>query len=356
MLNHDQEQAYRTALDSAVYFDLSAYGKIEVAGPDAASFLHYVSTNDIKNLPVGGGCEAFLCNARARTLAHIFVSRWELVGRASQPVPAAAADNPGKPPPPDIRLMLDMVPMLGEKVYQHLNKYLISEQVELTNRTPELALLRLVGPRAKNVLEEALGTTLPALPLLHFLSRDDSPVGACHIRAQQVLGLPGFDVFCPIDQLSHFKDRLSTLKVEPAPLEVHEVLRIEAGLPEYGKDMDDDRFVMEVGRTAQAICYTKGCYLGQEPIVMARDRGQVNRTFMGIKIADASKVCAPGSKLFQGETEVGQVTSATWSPRLQQIIALAYLRRGIQEPGQVLVLDPKSDGRKAVVTSLPFVS
>ena len=77
MLDKDQEQMYQTAFERAVYFDLSAYGKIALTGPDALTFLHNLCTNDIKSLPVGGGCEAFLCNARARTLAHVLISRWQ---------------------------------------------------------------------------------------------------------------------------------------------------------------------------------------------------------------------------------------------------------------------------------------
>ena len=141
--------------------------------------------------------------------------------------------------------------------------------------------------------------------------------------------------------------------VKPASPEVHEVLRIEAGTPEYGKDMDDDRFVMEVGRTAQAICYTKGCYLGQEPIVMARDRGQVNRTLDGgqVRRRQGTPVAA-GSKLFAGDAEVGQITSSVWSPRLQQVLALAYLRRGHQQPGTLVVHEGRQGRRGGVAVCL----
>jgi folate-binding protein YgfZ len=316
VLNSDQLQSYQDALERAVYFDLSAYGKIAVTGPDAATFLHNLSTNDIKKLPVGGGCEAFLCNARARTLAHVFISRWK--------------DSPEGVP----YLMLDMVPSLREKVLQHLNKYLISEQAEIVDRTQDLALFRIVGPLAGKLLR-------------------DEPNSCSFVRHNTQLGLPGVDVFCSIDRAPSLLDELHKEKVDPAPPEVHEVLRIEAGTPEYGKDMDDDRFVMEVGRTAQAISYTKGCYLGQEPIVMARDRGQVNRTLMGVRFADAKEAVAHGSKLLaDGGGEVGQVASSAWSPRLQQWIALAYVRRGQQQPGSKV----HCDGREGVLAELPFVA
>jgi folate-binding protein YgfZ len=143
--------------------------------------------------------------------------------------------------------------------------------------------------------------------------------------------------------------------LETADPRVHEILRVEAGLPAFGCDIDDNRLVMEVGRAAQAISYTKGCFLGQEPIVMARDRGQVNRMLLGVVVAAGDEL-PRGARLFLGEAEVGQVTSSVRSPRLGQVIALAYLKRGHQEPGLQLAVEPTTDGRAAAVAALPFLS
>ena len=68
-------QEYTAAQGAAAVFDLSARGLVEVAGPEAVPFLHNLCTNDIKNLAAAAGCEVFLCNARARTLAHGWVYR-----------------------------------------------------------------------------------------------------------------------------------------------------------------------------------------------------------------------------------------------------------------------------------------
>jgi len=303
-------RTYAAAHERAVFFDVSAYGKIELTERDAVLFLHNLCTNDIKNLAVGGSCEAFLCTMKARTIAHFMVNRTK--------------DG----------LLLDMVPGLAEKVLKHLDKHLISEQVEITDRTNELGLLRIAGPEARTIA-----------------AKDAWP--------NPLLGLPACDIICPRADVQATIDTLLSAGAVVGSPELHEILRIEAGTPEYFKDMDDERFVMEVGRTAQAICFTKGCYLGQEPIVMARDRGHVNRTLMGIKVAsegsEPADIC-PGSKLFQGETEVGVATSSAWSPGLHQAIALAYLRRGSQESGMELTIEPGRDGRKALVAALPFVS
>src|SRR6266481_5175961 len=109
---------------------------------------------------------------------------------------------------------------------------------------------------------------------------------------------------------------------------------------------------MEIG-LAGAICHTKGCYLGQESVVMARDRGQVNRMLMGVQ-AMGDEMLPAGARLLRGADEAGLVTSSTFSPRLSQVIALAYLRRGSQEPGTELIVEPASDGRLVTVCALPF--
>ena len=110
----------------------------------------------------------------------------------------------------------------------------------------------------------------------------------------------------------------------PGP-DAYDILRIEAGTPVYGVDIDENRFAVEVGRP-DAICYTKGCYLGQEPIVMARDRAG---TSIG-RFADCDSPSAPkaGAKLIAADgKEVGLVTSTVESPQLGPI-GLGYVRRG----------------------------
>jgi folate-binding protein YgfZ len=135
----------------------------------------------------------------------------------------------------------------------------------------------------------------------------------------------------------------------------YRVLRVEAGLPEYGIDIDENRLAMEVNRP-QAISFNKGCYLGQEAIVMARDRGQVNRLLMGVKCGASIQTDLPaGAKLFHNGAEAGQVTSSALSPRLRQVIALAYLRRGSWDVGTEVDIE-STDGRTGIVSALPFVA
>ncbi len=333
----DPSGEYQAALEHAALFDLSCRSKVELAGPDARAFLHNVCTNDVKELPVGSGCEAFLITAKGKVVAHV------LVGHYQQP--------------DAMILLLDTVPDQAAIIGEYLDHYLVSEHVELADRTEVLGLFHLCGPRAGSILQTLTGEEFtPLRPLGNrAVAWPSEGPPSCHVRHHAAVGLDGYDLFFPAARSLELWKRLRDGGARPAGMEAYDTLRIEAGIPEFGPDFDAQRFVMEVGRTAQAISMTKGCYLGQESVVMARDRGQVNRTLMGVK-APLDGLLPAGARLFKGADEVGQVTTSTESPRLRQVIALAYLRRGSQEPGMELVVEPRTDGRTVTVCALPFVS
>jgi folate-binding protein YgfZ len=323
----DPAAEYRQAREGAALFDISHRGKGEVTDREAARFLHNLCTNDIVSLPAGSGCEAFFTTNKARAVAHALIYH----------LPSPGGDA----------FWLDVPPGLAGKLLHHLDHYRISEQVEFADRTADFAQLHLAGPRARDVLAAVLAGDLPDLGDLQVVLRD-----TLQVRRHEPLGVPGYDLLCPPAAAVDLWQRLGAAGARPAGLEAYHVLRVEAGTPVYGIDIDDNRLVMDVGRTARAICYTKGCYLGQEPIVMARDRGHVNRTLLGLKVSGEGPVPA-GAKVLRGTEEVGQVASSVVSPRLGPI-ALAYLRRGSQEPGTAVEVVTAAGARAAEVTGLPF--
>jgi folate-binding protein YgfZ len=327
----DAGAEYDRARSGAVLFDQSHRGQVELTGADAVSFLHNLCTNDVRNLPPGAGCEAFLTNVKAKVVAHVLVYRRGDGGAAA--------------------LWLDLAPNLAPKVIEHLDHFLISEQVEFADRTAELAQIHLAGPRAHAVLEAAAGEGVPALEPLRHLTR---PLGgaACQVRRHDPLGVPGYDVLCRAGEAEGVWRLLAGAGAGPAGHEAYEALRIEAGTPLYGVDIDDDTFAPEVGRARQAICYTKGCYLGQEPVVMARDRGHVNRTLLGLKLPGGP--VPRGSRLYRDGKEVGWVTSSAGSPRRGKAVGLAYVRRGSQEPGTAVEVEVEGQRRPAEVAALPL--
>ncbi len=328
----DPAQEYFQARKGAAVFDMSVRGKLDLTEPDAVTFLQNLCTNDIKNLPIRGGCEAFLTTNKARVVAQFFVSR--LKGENGD------------------LLRLDTVPGMVESVQKHLDHYLISEQVEISDCTQDWALLFLCGPQALAILENVGASSAGDLTHLSQaeFSLADTP---CFIRRNDYLGLTGFDLFCPADAATKVWKLLTEQGATPAGFQAFEVLRIEAGYPLFGKDIGEDRLVMEVGRTKQAISYTKGCFLGQEPIVMSRDRGHVNRILMGLQIGDEGTVPSK-SKIFHEGQEVGQVTSSTFSPGLKTTIALGYLKRNCQTPGTEVDIETPEGLKKGIIAAIPL--
>jgi folate-binding protein YgfZ len=319
---------YRAACEGAALFDVSHRGKVVADGDDAVKFLQNLCSNDVARVPTGSGCEAFFTNMHAKVVGHALVYRLQKNGGET--------------------LWLDTVPGLAEKLVKHLDHYLISEQVELADRTREFAQLHLAGPKAPSVLEKVWGEKPAGLqPLQHAL------VESCHIRRNDPLGVPGYDIVCPAHEAPAVWTKLLQAGAAPAGLRAHELLRVEAGTPVHGKDFDEANIALEVGRTRQAISYAKGCFLGQEPLVRIRDLGHVNRILTGVKTQE-DEALPKGARLYREDKEVGQVTSSVVSPRLGSALALAYLRRGSQEPGTVVEVETAAGRRPAVVSALPF--
>ncbi len=306
---------YRHARSDCALFDRSHRGKVEVRGSESSRFLHNFLTNDVLSLTSGTGCEAFLTTAKARVVAHLFLYR--------------LGDAHGEPV-----YWMDLAPGAASKVIAHLERYIISEQVEFTDQTTSFAQISLVGPQAGGILGRVLNGTLPSTHLQATMV--PGPKGMCQVRRWDAMGLPGYDVLASVAEVDSLWQALVASGAHPAGRDAYERLRIESGLPAQGPDIDENTFAPEAGRTPTAICYTKGCYLGQEPIVMARDRGHLNRTLVRIELSQGA--VPAGSALFLQEKEVGRVTSSAAAEE-GSAVGLAYVRRGHQEAGTALQVD-----------------
>lgn len=328
---------YEQAGKGAVLFDVSNRSKIQIKGKDAQNYLHNFCTNDIKSLKAGCSCETFLCTAKAKAVAYALI------------------DHETRPAGTDLSwggFWLDADPGLAEKIIRHLDHFIIGEQVDMTDRTADLAQMRLVGPHSRPILGEVAGVTAATLGPHREMAARMNGIDV-RVRRHDLPFAPSFDILCAATDAEAIWLALTAKGARPSGLAVHEVLRIEAAVPVWGKDIDNERFVVEVGRIEQAICYTKGCYLGQEPIVMARDRGHVNRRLVTVRI-DGPKKAPRGSRLLRDGAEVGQVTSSVPSPRLGSALALAYLKRGHWEPGTTLELETEDARRAGEVVAPPL--
>jgi folate-binding protein YgfZ len=302
--------------------DLSDWTQIEIGGKDRATFLHNLCSNEIRKLAVGSGCEAFFLNAKGHTLGHGFLF---------------AGDS--------FHLLFG-APGPAEKLIAHLERYVIREDVQLQDRTSAGSQLLMAGPNSRAWLARMLGVEPPGPVLAGFDSRlEGRPV---QVRRVEITGPEGFLIGCSIEDRPLVWRAILTRGARPCGLEALEMARIEYGFPLYGRDITEQNLPQEVDRDQRAISFVKGCYIGQETVARIDALGHVNRRLVGLKFSGLSPPEA-GTRLTAGGQAVGEVTSAAMSPCLAAPLALAYLRRGHDEPG----MEVESPRGAARVVKLP---
>jgi tRNA-modifying protein YgfZ len=327
------EAEYQSARTGAVLFDISDQGTIQVSGPDAAVFLHNLCTNDVVHLSAGAGREAFFTTGQGKIVGHAIIEHLS---------PGAEQGA----------YWLVVSPGTADRLLAHLNHYLVTEQVELGDRTTDVSRLHVAGPQARMVVEAAFCRPVGDLASLGHIRMMLGETEIC-ICAHEPLALPGYDLVCPREGAGTLWTALTQADARPAGMQVYHTLRIEAGTPWYGIDIDDSNLPHEVGRIDQAVSFTKGCYIGQETIARIRTYGHVNRSLVGLK-AEGDSPLPSKSKVLREGKEIGYVTSSVWSPSVGAVIGLAYVRRGNQDPGTSMEIDVTGQARRAVVASLPF--
>jgi glycine cleavage system T protein len=323
-------EEYETLNSSAGLIGLSPPGLIEVTGKDGARFLHGMLTNDIKALQPGQGCYAALLTPQGRIVADMRVYCLESC------------------------FLLSVESDLREKVTAGLRKYIIGDQVQLLDRSEELSLLSVQGPRSTELLSLVSSQHPSSEPFHHFKTE----VSGREVRVCRVdrISRGGYDFISRAEDLPEFWDFFlkegKSLGVKPVGIDALNTHRVEDGIPWYGFDFDETNIPLEAG-LENAISYNKGCYIGQEIIARATYRGHINRKLSGVLLSGDNPV-SKGDKIFKEETEVGWITSTVYSITLQSTIAMGYLRREVMSPGTTVRVDHAGSSMAGQVTALPF--
>ena len=284
---------YESLRESAAWLDLSARGKIRMTGEDRVRLLHAMCTNDIQQLGSARACYAFFLNAQGRILADAHVY------------------NLGE------SLLLDTEPETTATLMEHLDKYVIADDVTLTDETTTLTAIGIEGPESETVMT-GISAPVPAEPDSVTAWQDGFVVAA------SVSGALGFRLFVPAEQKARIVSQLSAAAVAEADAEAIRIVRLEHGKPRYGEDITDRHLVQETNQL-QAVSFTKGCYLGQEIVERVRSRAQIHRVLMPLRVY--SQIAPPSrTKLNIEGKEAAEITSAAFSPALGEVAALGYLR------------------------------
>jgi len=314
--------------------DRSDRVRLDINGPDRAKFLHNLTTNEVKRLPAGRGCEAFITSLQGRIIGYVVLHVTE------------------------DRILVGMDPGGELAALAHLRKYGVFDDVLIEDRTARTFELHLAGPDAAELIRRAGGQLPEEVDHAHVMTElEGRPV---RVVRESPTVLPGFTVIGEPAAALGVKERLlrdgGGLELIEVDRESYEVLRIEAGTPVFGKDVTDKNLPQEIGRDDRAISFVKGCYLGQETVARIDALGHVNQVLKGLRFAQQSPCPLPGSPLEADGKRVGVVTSAAFSPVRNAPLALGLVRTTHARAGTTLCV-PRSDGASPLagtVSDLPM--
>jgi len=300
----DWQREYWHARKTVAVVDKNYRAYFLLTGPDRVRYLNAILTNNIKELPSAQGIVSLLLNAQGHILAEIETY--------AQPE----------------RLFCVSYAMIRERLSETLNKYIIMDDVTLTDQSQRYGTIALEGPQAARIVGELTGIDLSSLV---ELGSKESQVAATPCTVIRSRGeFPGAEFLVAREHLeklwSVLEGKVRAAGGGPIGYTALSALRLEQGIPWFGYDFGEKQIPHEASIENSHLSYTKGCYTGQEIVERVRSRGHVNRRRVDL-IFPGTSVPAGGEPLTAAGTEVGYVTRAALSPAVSQPIGMGYVRK-----------------------------
>ncbi len=321
------------ALTNAAIFPLDDRAFLRVTGSDATRWLNGMVTNSVQSLAPGEGNYNFLLNAQGRIQGDCALYR------------DPASNSP--------EFLLETGRDQIAAIQQHLDRFIIMDDVELLPVMDDQQALLIAGPAAADRLSSLLLPTPQPFHMARANYADPLSGMPVVVLARHAALVPAFELWAAPEAIAAIRVALETSTVLPASVEAVEQLRILSGTPRYGQDIrnsDTARDLPQETSQTHALHFAKGCYLGQEIVERIRSRGQVHRTFTGFRLT-ALPTSLPAPLTADGKP-AGEITSAATIPLPSgdAILALGYIRREALDRNQPLTFE----GGTATATTLPF--
>lgn len=312
---------YRAAREGVALFDRSDRGLLVATGHDRQDWLHNLVTNAVKTLDDHTGNYAFAVNIKGRILFDLNILCL-----------------------PDA-LWLDLDALAVSTAAAHFDRYLFTEDVRIEDAGGQFARLGCSGPQAGAAAGRLGVTNFAALPALASVALADAEV---RLVRHDFAGGPGFELILPRGQAAAWWDRLVAEGARPAGWRVLDVLRIEAGIPWLGRDLDEHVLPAETGQVERAVSYQKGCYLGQEIIERMRAHGVLAKRLVRLRTGDGTGLALPATLWQQpsrgsaapGPLDVGRITSLVQHPLEPYWTGLGYLKTPVADCAGITADEP----------------
>lgn len=322
-----EHHAVRTA---AGMFDIAHMGRLVFSGPEAGGFLDRLLTNDVSAIEEGRVRYALVCDQSGGILDDVLVYRF-----AEDYLLVVNASN-------------------RQKILEWIETHRAGFDVTVIDRTIDWAMLAVQGPRAVELVAPLVDS--PVADLGYY--RCASAIVMEHesrISRTGYTGEDGVELIVPAGVGPEVWQRLMELGAAAglvaAGLGCRDTLRLEAAMPLYGHELSEDIDPYTAG-LAFAVKPDAAEFIGRESVVELRDQASRRRR-IGLRL-EGRRIAREGAAVFSGDEPAGEVTSGTFSPTLEESIAMAYVDEAVAEEGTALVVDIRGHRVDAMVVGLPF--
>jgi glycine cleavage system T protein (aminomethyltransferase) len=328
----EEHLAVRSA---AGIFDLSHMGEFDLRGPGALTLLEHALTNSAARLVDGQAQYTLMCTPGGGTIDDLIVYRLA-PEHYMLCVNAANID-------------VDREWLVG------LNR----DSAELRDLSAETALIAIQGPEARAILASITELPLDSIARFRIVSGTVAGIQNCIVARTGYTGEDGFEIFLDAARAEHLFEALldagRDIALKPCGLGARDTLRMEAGLPLYGHELDRTTSPLDAG-LATFVRFGRG-FVGEEALAAERADG-LRKRLVGIRTEDGKSIARQGYKLFRDGGEVGVVTSGTFAPSFNRPLAMAYVMASAGETataiGSALEVEIRNRKVAASVVQLPF--
>ena len=313
--------------------DLSSEGILELKGKDVLDFLHRITTNSLKDLPKEGICKTIFTSEKGRIIDASFIMNF------------------------DDHQLLICSGINKYKIKNWIEKYIIADDVKVTDTPGKHILLQFSGPQAESYLTLICGNLLNNLQPGRFkvISTEDML-----FFAAKFIDLKGNPMYWILADNANGRQMIAFINNMKGPFDFNFVgedawntYRIEQGVPSAPNEIND-RFNPHELNLLDMVSFTKGCYIGQEVITRLKTYDKVQKHLFGVIFNDNPGMDEQFTLYDDDENEVGFVTSTDYSDKNKKYIGLGIIRNSFLEDGKQLTAKNPSKTMKVTLHSLPF--
>ncbi len=321
---------HRAVREDVGVFDVSHMGEFEITGPDRNAFVQRVTCNDVSALKPGQAQYSGILTKDGTFVDDCLVYRFE------------------------DKLMMVVNASNIQKDWDHIVAQKGGANVRLRDISEETALLAVQGPKAEALVGQLTSIGIGMIPYYHFSQGKVAGV-QCFVSRTGYTGEDGFELYCRAGDVETLWHALvGAGRAEPVGLGARDTLRLEAGLPLYGNDIDDTTTPYEAG-LAFIVKLDKGAPFTGLEVLKKQKLDGVPRRLVGFKVTEPKTIARHGFPVFLDGTQVDIVRSGTLTPTVNAAIGTTYLPADRARVGTKIEIDIRGKRVGAEVVKLPFV-